>query len=462
MNNNKYPANGDLSTFNDRIASMRPSGMSDDEWNYILNTNPYQTAVRKESNWDRFISNLGFTSKYDSFNAERLQNFQNYVSQSVERWRQDKYNSPANQAELMRQAGINPDLSDNISPSASTGDPNSLAPMSDLSDVLQADDFKFGDIASVGLTALSTICQIGNGIFDMGKRKMELRNIDALTTKGVFDFAEAFANRTVPDESYIPEFEQYLKEGKTAEQAFSLIMDNAIDAAAKVASDSYGWFSNKKNAKLFKNSLTQYKQSANYKAVKNRAFSAYADSYENKVLDNAELNSVFEQYDDFVSLVNEYYYPTMANDYKLYLDEAKTMLEQNKTLRLQYGLDRQEIAKEEQILDKRFATEESRLDYDKGHYDQAVSQLAVELSRINAQKAIADKVTAKLDEKSNKKDGDVNVLTLMFWNSILNKLNADMISEATRLGIDVAKIGISGGKSLIRPKPRTIINNIVR
>lgn len=470
MNNNKYPANGDLSTFNDRIASMRPSGMSDDEWNYILNTNPYQTAIRKESNWDRFISNLGFTSKYDAFNAERLQNFQNYVSQSVERWRQDKYNSPANQAELMRQAGINPDLSNNINPSASTGDPNSLAPMSDLSDVLQGDDYKFGDIVSIGLSALSTVCQIGNGLFDMGKRKMELRNLDAETTKGIFDFTESFANRTVPDESTIPEFEQYLKQGYTPQEAFSFIMDNTIDAAAKEAKDGTPWFRNKRNARLFAKSLSEYKQSSNYKAVKNRAFSAYVDSFENKVFDQEELNSVMRQYDDFISMINEFYYPTMYADYQLYLDDARTMLEQNETLRAQYGLQKKVVSKEEGILDERYATESSRLAYDKGHFDQAVTTLAIELAQINAKKAIADKVSAKLgvNDKDKDKDGkskdidDVGVLELMFWNSVLNKMNSDVIGEATRLGLDVGKFAIGGVKSFIRPKPRTIINNIVR
>lgn len=469
MNNNKYPANRDLSTFNDNIASMRPSGMSDDDWNLILNSNPYNTSLRRESNWDRFISNLGFTSKYDAYNAERLQNFQNYVSQSVERWRQDKYNSPANQAELMRQAGINPDLNGNINPSPSVGDPNSLSPTSDMSDVLEPDDYKFGDIVGIGLSALSTVCQIGNGLIDLGKRKAELRNLDSVTTSAVFDFAESFANRTVPDESTIPEFEAYIKEGKTPKEAFSLIMDNAIDAAAKESEDGFQWFSNKKNARLFKNSLTQYKQSANYKAVKNRAFSAYLDSYENRVFDQEELNSVMRQYDDFISMINEFYYPTMYADYQLYLDDAKTMLEQNETLRAQYGLDKKVVAKEDEILDERYATESSRLAYDKGHYDQAVTSLAIELAQINAKKAIADKVTAKLnanpdekdkdkDGKSKDKDDDVSMLELMFWNQILNKMNSDMIGEATRLGLDVAKFAVGGVKSFVRPKPRQIIN----
>ncbi len=449
------------------VSYMRPENMSDDEWNHILASNPYANSSVQQTGWDSLVSQLGFRSKYDAAEAERLQNYKNYVSQSLERWRQDQYNSPAEQVKRELEAGINPNINGNVDSVASAGNPEALSPLSDMSDAFSPIDVKFGDIISAGLSALSTVCQISNGIMDMGKRKAELRNLDSMTTKSVFDFAESFANRTVPDESYIPEFEQYLKEGKTAEEAFSLIMDNAIDAAAKEAEDSYGWFSNKKNAKLFKNSLTQYKQSANYKAVKNRAFSAYLDSYEDKVFDKAELQELMKDYNDFIGLVNDYYYPSIEADYKTYLDEAKTLLANNATLRQQYALDQKIIANETELLPGRMAAEQAGLKYTKENYDKMEKALAIDLAKIEAQKKICDKVAAKLEEKAEKrkekgKDDDVDMTTLMFYNQLLNTMNANLISEAARLGVDIGKSALSFGKGFIRPRPRTNINYNIR
>lgn len=302
--------------------SMRPEGISDDDWNLIMSSNPYASSNISKTNWDEFVNGMGFRSKYDAAEAERLQNSKNYIAQSIERWRQDKYNSPSQQVKRELEAGINPNISGNVDNVPSAGSPDSLSPLSDMSDAFAPMDLKFGDIIGAGLSALSTVCQISNGIMEMGKRKAELRNLDSFTTNTIFDFAESFANRTVPDESTIPEFEQYIKQGYTPEQAFSFIMENTLDAAAKQAEDGAPWFRNKRNSRLFAKSLSEYKQSANYKALKNRAFSAYLDSYEDKVFDQAELQELMKDYNDFIGLVNDYYYPSIEADYKTYSQEG--------------------------------------------------------------------------------------------------------------------------------------------
>ena len=447
------------------VTYMRPENMSDDDWNHILASNPYAYSSVQQTGWDSLVSSLGFRSRYDAAEAERLQNYKNYVSQNLERWRQDQYNSPAEQVKRELEAGVNPNITGNVDSVPSAGNPESISPLSDMSDAFSPVDVKFGDIIGAGLSALSTVCQISNGIMDMGKRKAELRNLDSETTKSIFDFAESFANRTVPDESTIPEFEQLIKQGSTPEEAFSIIMDNTIDAAAKQAEDGTRWFRNKRNSRLFTKSLSEYKQSANYKEVKNRAFSAYVNSYANKVFDKAQLDELMKDYNDFIGLVNEYYYPTVEADYKVYLDEARTLLANNDTLRKQYALDQQIIAKETELLPDRTEAERAGLKYTKENYDKMEKALAIDLAKIEAQKKICDKVAAKLEEKSKKrkekgKDDDVDMTTLMFYNQLLNTMNANLLSEAARLGVDIGKSALSFGKSFITPKPRTIISNV--
>lgn len=445
------------------VSYMRPENMSDDEWNHILASNPYANSSVQETAWDNLVSRLGFRSKYDAAEAERLQNYKNFVSQNLERWRQDAYNSPAEQVKRELEAGINPNISGNVDSVASAGNPESLSPLSDMSDAFSPVDVKFGDIISAGLSALSTVCQISNGIMDLGKRKAELRNLDAGITNSIFDFAESFANRTVPDESTIPEFEQLIKSGMSPEDAFSTIMDNTIDAAAKVAEDGTPWFRSKRNARLFKKSLSEYKQSSKYKEVKNRAFSSYVDSYEGKVFDKAELDELMKDYNDFIGLVNDYYYPSIEADYKTYLDEADTLLANNATLRKQYALDQQIIKKETELLPDRAAAEQAGLQYSKENYDKMKKALAIDLAKIEAQRKICDKVAAKIEAKEEKnkakgKDEDVDMTTLMFYNQLLNTMNANLISEAARLGVDIGKSALSFGKGFIRPRPRTNIN----
>lgn len=449
------------------VSYMRPENMSDEDWNHILASNPFANPSVEQTGWDSLVSRLGFRSKYDAAEAERLQNYKNFVSQNLERWRQDQYNSPSEQVKRELEAGINPNISGNVDSVASAGNPESLSPLSDMSDAFSPVDVKFGDIISAGLSALSTVCQISNGIMDMGKRKAELRNLDSMTTKSVFDFAESFANRTVPDESTIPEFEQLIKQGSTPEEAFSIIMDNTIDAAAKQAEDGTPWFRNKRNSRLFTKSLSEYKQSAKYKEVKNRAFSAYVNSYEDKVFDKAELDELMKDYNDFIGLVNDYYYPTVEADYKTYLDEAKTLLANNATLRQQYALDQKIIANETELLPDRMAAEQAGLKYTKENYDKMEKALAIDLAKIEAQRKICDKVAAKIEAKEEKnkekgKDEDVDMTTLMFYNQLLNTMNANLISEAARLGVDIGKSALSFGKGFIRPRPRTNINYNIR
>ncbi len=442
-------ANGSLFNFNESIQSMRPNGMSDADWQQIVNSNPYGTSVRNPTMWDNFLTNLGFTSKYDAYNAERLQNYQNYISQQVERWRQDKYNSPAHQAELLRQAGINPDISGNVNPVESAGDPNALSPLSDLSDVLEPDTNTLGNIVDVGIKTISTVASVMNGLLNLGKRGLELRNMDFETTRGVFGFAENFLNTLIPDETSVPEYEKMIKEGVDPKEAFSIIFDNTIDAAAKEANDGVSWFRSGRNMRLFKKSLNEYKQSSKYHKLKNIAFSEYKSAYVDKITDETELNSLLQSYNEYTSLVNEYFFPTIEADYKTYLEEAKTFVKQQEVNRQQLDLDSKIINKESNLLDKRYNLEENILDKDIKDTERTVENVAIEMSRLAAQKKIVEKVEAKLD------DEDLNMVQLMFWNSILNQLNADLIAKATQYGAGFAK-SLLGGATKFIPRPAKI------
>lgn len=56
------------------------------------------------------LMSFGDTSGEDKYNADNLQRMHEWIANTVEQYRQQKYNSPSNQASLERQGGLNPDL----------------------------------------------------------------------------------------------------------------------------------------------------------------------------------------------------------------------------------------------------------------------------------------------------------------------------------------------------------------
>lgn len=97
-----------------------PQGGTD----YISVSNPYQNPYVHQTWWDKFVNSLGFRSSYDEAEALRQQNYAIWESQQQELIRQEQYNSPEEQVERQREAGLNPDLNGNVD-SGSSAEPMS-------------------------------------------------------------------------------------------------------------------------------------------------------------------------------------------------------------------------------------------------------------------------------------------------------------------------------------------------
>ncbi len=81
---------------------------------YTSVSNPYANPYVNQTWWDKFVNSLGFRSSYDEAEALRKQNYDIWESQQQEQIRQEQYNSPEEQVERQRDAGLNPDLNGNV------------------------------------------------------------------------------------------------------------------------------------------------------------------------------------------------------------------------------------------------------------------------------------------------------------------------------------------------------------
>lgn len=76
----------------------------------LLEANPYLSANREKSGWERFLSSLGVRTNYDVDLDQNAQAVREYAAQVVQNAREEKYNSEAEQVKRAGQAGLNADL----------------------------------------------------------------------------------------------------------------------------------------------------------------------------------------------------------------------------------------------------------------------------------------------------------------------------------------------------------------
>lgn len=94
-----------VSNNKDLVESMKGS-----RFEQMLELNPYNNSPRKQSFWEKVLSGLGFRTNYDKDMEQLSQASAEYQAQIAQLASEDKYNSPLEQANRMRQAGLNPDL----------------------------------------------------------------------------------------------------------------------------------------------------------------------------------------------------------------------------------------------------------------------------------------------------------------------------------------------------------------
>lgn len=122
----------------------------------LWENNPYAGMYYDPSFWDK----IGLSNKAKDANNEYERLYNEYISGIYQQQQQDKYNSPANQAMLEREAGLNPDIT-GISGSGSTDgmSPPNAGPNPALNGVSPAMN-AFGVITQVLGFATSTLQSI--------------------------------------------------------------------------------------------------------------------------------------------------------------------------------------------------------------------------------------------------------------------------------------------------------------
>lgn len=140
-------------------------------------SNPYANSYINQTWWDRFVNRLGFRSSYDEAEALRQQNYATWESQQQELVRQEQYNSPEEQAERQREAGLNPDLNGQVD-SGQSAEPMS-ANYADMAPAFAKGREDFGKFMSGISNAMQLGLSLATGIPDL-KGKMISNSLSEL------------------------------------------------------------------------------------------------------------------------------------------------------------------------------------------------------------------------------------------------------------------------------------------
>lgn len=106
-----------------------PSGYG--QYDKLFQNNPYRNLEYKQSFWQRIASLLGFRTGADKFAEQAQLNAAEYDADVFALMQQNDFNSPSEQAERMREAGLNPDLlgTGDVAPAAQMrNDANGMEP----------------------------------------------------------------------------------------------------------------------------------------------------------------------------------------------------------------------------------------------------------------------------------------------------------------------------------------------
>lgn len=149
-----------------------PSGYGD-MYDALFAANPYRKQTYQQSGWQKLLSSMGFRTGYDDWLDQTSTNIAEWDASIMSMLQQNQYNEPAQQAERMRQAGINPDL-------LGTGDVASAAsPMEDPNGMPAQDSNEIGKAAGL-LSGFASSCMSAFGLAaQLMKTSSEISSIKA-------------------------------------------------------------------------------------------------------------------------------------------------------------------------------------------------------------------------------------------------------------------------------------------
>lgn len=133
-----------------------PSGYGS-MYDQLFAANPYRKQTYNQSAFQKFLSSLGFRTKYDDWVDQTSTQIAEYDAGIMSQIQQDQFNSPAEMAKRERAAGLNPDLlgiGDVAQAAGPTEDVNGMSP-SESNESLPLDIA--GMVSSVSQSVLNLI-----------------------------------------------------------------------------------------------------------------------------------------------------------------------------------------------------------------------------------------------------------------------------------------------------------------
>lgn len=143
------------------------------EYKDLAAANPYANPDYRQSWWQKTLHNLGFRTNYDSYLEGMNLQAKEYENNLLLKQRDEEYDSPLQQAQREREAGLNPNLSGNVSagesaPLRDDGNP----PVSP-----EADDFeKVTGFAGAVISGLQSAFSLASGVTDLTGKLLDNRS----------------------------------------------------------------------------------------------------------------------------------------------------------------------------------------------------------------------------------------------------------------------------------------------
>lgn len=174
--------------------------MSGTRFEDMLKANPYNQSTRQQSWWEGLLSKLGFRTNYDKDMDQLAQASSEYQAQIAQLASEDQYNSPVEQANRMRQAGLNPDLTGVSGEPASEFDNQQASPEFSGSDQ-DALFSGFQNLSSLVLGALGTTESLMQSIGTMNQLVQNIRSGSLDQANKIFDTVSRLHGVIMGDES---------------------------------------------------------------------------------------------------------------------------------------------------------------------------------------------------------------------------------------------------------------------
>lgn len=376
---------------------------SGSDYKALIDANPYATGTRKQTGWDRFVNKLGFTSGYDRYEAEREQNSKNYLAQIYAAQREEMYNSAPEQAARQRAAGLNPDITGGVDSGAAAGSPEEFSPVSDMSDAIQsgADDINnFGSLISLGVSALTGTLGVVDSISSIVKRGRDIESIDYAIGSSMPDFVDKVARMfSDSDMLFSPDVVKRIEAGASPEDVFDDAFGKILSGASISSEYARPWFRSKRLNDVYNQKLKSFRNSDVYKNYIKEFTNRYRSNIRSDKEDSAEFNAFMSSYDDYVSIINENYFPKFAESYKYELERVRVERKQNKLTEKQIAL-----------------TDE---------------QIAGQRAKAQAQAVVLRQIANHIKDSNGLPEN-------LYWNTLFNSMSTDYIETAIDAGLDIA------------------------